>query len=279
MTDVTAAVTLSAAFMAGIAGSAHCVLMCGGLAGALGMRSRTIAAGCGNAWRDASLYHVGRLGGYATAGALFALFGATLQSALNLPMLATAARLAAALLMILAAVRILSGLNALAWIERLGARFWRLVQPLVRRAATRRAPGRSLLIGLLWGWLPCGLVYSVLLLAALSGSTARGAGIMLAFGLGTLPAMLTSSALAAGLRAWTRRQGARQLSGALLLVFGLWMAASAIPAGHPHHDLVGGMVPVWAERGLSRPVAARENLMRHRACDRATRHSVRRWLR
>lgn len=235
MTDATAAVTLSAAFMAGLAGSAHCVLMCGGLAGALGVRSRAITAG-GNAWRNASPYHIGRLGGYATAGALFGLFGATVLTVVNLPLLATTARLAAALLVILAAVRVLSGLNVLAWIERLGARFWKLVQPIVRQAATRRGPGRSLLIGLLWGWLPCGLVYSVLLLAALSGSAARGAGIMLAFGLGTMPVMLTSSAFAAHLGHWTRRHGARQVSGALLLVFGFWLAWSALPTEHQHHE-------------------------------------------
>jgi sulfite exporter TauE/SafE len=234
MTDVTEAVTLSAAFMVGIAGSAHCVLMCGGFAGALGMRSRTIAS-ADSAWRDASLYNIGRLSGYAAAGATFGLFGATLQSAVNLPLLATTARLAAGLLVIFAAVRILFGLNALAWIERLGARLWRLLQPIARQAATSRSPGRSLLLGLLWGWMPCGLVYSVLLLAALSGSTARGAGLMLAFGLGTMPAMLTSSALAAHVSAWTRRRAARQLGGALLLLFGLWMAWAAIPSSH-HHD-------------------------------------------
>lgn len=235
MTDVTAAVTLSAAFMAGIAGSAHCILMCGGLAGALSMRSRSVAP-AGTAWRDASLYHIGRVGGYATAGALFGLFGATLQSAVNLPLLATSARLAAGLLVILVAVRVLFGLNALAGIERLGARFWKLVQPLAKQAASSPGSGRSLLLGLLWGWLPCGLVYSVLLLAALTGSAARGAGIMLAFGLGTMPAMLTSSACAARLSDWTRRRATRQLGGALLLIFGVWMAWAAIPTEHRHHE-------------------------------------------
>lgn len=239
MTDITGVVTLSAAFMAGIAGSAHCVLMCGGLAGALSMRSRTVASARG-AWRDAALYHIGRVGGYTTAGALFGLFGATLQSAVNLPLFATVARLAAGLLVMLAAVRVLFGLNALAWIERLGARFWKLVQPIARQAVTSRAPGRSLLIGLLWGWLPCGLVYSVLLLAALAGSSARGGGIMLAFGLGTMPAMLTSSVFAVRLSDWTRRRATRQLGGALLLLFGFWMAWAAIPTEHHHHAQLDG---------------------------------------
>ncbi len=222
MSDLTGALTLSAALVAGIAGSAHCVVMCGGLVGALSMRH-------GGA---ASLpYHVGRLGGYSLAGALFGLFGASLQATLALPLLATTARLAAALLIVLAGVRVLSGVNALAWIERLGARFWKLVQPIARQAASRRGHGRSLLIGFLWGWLPCGLVYSALLLASLSGSTLRGAGVMLAFGLGTLPAMLGSSLVGARASRWLDAHGRRRWSGVLLLAFGIWVGWAALPGG------------------------------------------------
>lgn len=227
MTDIAQTVTLSAALIAGVAGSAHCVLMCGGLAGALSMGDRAAAP---------VLHHVGRLGGYSMAGALFGLFGASLQSLLNLPLLATTARLAAGLLVILAGVKIVSGINALAWIERLGARFWKLVQPIARQAARNRGPGRSLLLGLLWGWLPCGLVYSMLLLAALSGSSVRGAGVMLAFGLGTLPAMLAGSVLGARMQRWLAMQGRRRLSGAALILFGVWLAWAALPAAeHAGH--------------------------------------------
>lgn len=235
MTDIAQAVTLSAALMAGVAGSAHCLLMCGGLAGALSMRNRMATP---------SLYHVGRLGGYSMAGALFGLFGASLQSALNLPLLATTTRLAAALLVILAGVRVLSGLNGLAWIERLGARFWKLVQPVAKQAAggSGSSAGRSLLLGLLWGWLPCGLVYSMLLLAALSGNAVRGAAVMLAFGLGTMPAMLAGSLLGARMHRWFEMRGRRQWSGAVLLLFGAWLAWAAWPsldhAGHGSHPEV-----------------------------------------
>jgi uncharacterized protein len=230
MTDATAAVTLSAALMAGVAGSAHCAVMCGGLAGALSMRG-----GAGTA----VLYHVGRLSGYATAGMLFGLFGGSLHTTLNVPLLATTARLAAALLVILAGVRVVFGLNALAWIERLGARFWKLVQPIARQAAGRRSPAGSLMIGLLWGWLPCGLVYSVLLLAALSGNAWRGAGIMLAFGVGTVPAMLAGSMLGGHAGRWLAANGRRRWSGALLLGFGVWLAWAAFPTGqHEGHRLI-----------------------------------------
>ncbi|HEV8332749.1 MAG TPA: sulfite exporter TauE/SafE family protein [Steroidobacteraceae bacterium] len=237
MSDVTTGITLSAAFMAGIAGSAHCVVMCGGLAGALSMRNRVATSPVRNAWGDASLYHVGRLGGYAMGGALFGLFGASLQSIVNLPMLATTARVVAGLLVVLAGVKVLFGLNGLAWIERLGARFWRLVQPIARGAASSSNSGRSLLLGLLWGWLPCGLVYSVLLLAALSGSGLRGAGTMLAFGAGTLPAMLSGSVLGGTVSRWLAVRRRRQLGGMALLLFGVWLAWAAIPtAEHAAHN-------------------------------------------
>jgi uncharacterized protein len=112
-------------------------------------------------------------------------------------------------------------------------RFWRVVQPIAKRAANGRGAGRSLLIGFLWGWLPCGLVYSTLLLAALSGSALRGAGVMLAFGLGTLPAMLGSSLAGARVSRWLDAHGRRKWSGALPLVFGVWLAWVALPRRYP----------------------------------------------
>lgn len=237
MTGAAGAIALSAAFLAGIAGSAHCLVMCGGLSAALSMRSRAFMHSPRGAWREASLYHAGRLSGYSMAGALFGWFGASLQTLVDLPMLAMIARVTAGILVVLVAVRVLFGLNALSSIERQGARFWKLVQPLAKHAVGSRSPVRSLLLGLLWGWLPCGLVYSVLLLAALSGDALRGAGVMLAFGAGTLPAMLIASVAASELTRAAAVRGGRQLSGALLLFFGLWLVWAALPSrSHTHHD-------------------------------------------
>lgn len=252
MNDVAGTLTFSAALLAGIAGSAHCLVMCGGLSGALSMRG---------ARADAWVYHAGRLGGYTTAGAVFGLFGASLSSAVNLPMLSTIARVAAGLLVILVAVRVLFGLNALTWVERLGAWFWKLLRPLATHAVGNRSPARSLLLGLLWGWLPCGLVYSILLLAALSGEALRGAGIMIAFGIGTLPAMLTGSMLGAQMNRWLGVRQGRRLSGAVLLLFGLWLAWAALPlqsqhAGH-HDDGPKGLHGTIEAGSLSEAVSNR----------------------
>jgi sulfite exporter TauE/SafE len=231
MSDVSAVISLSAAFVAGAAGSVHCLAMCGGFAAALGMRSPGSAS---KALRDAWLYHCGRLGGYGLAGALFGLLGATLLAAVNLPLLATVARTGAGALLVLAALKILLGWNLLASIEHAGARYWKALQPIARRALQTSGVTRSLLVGLLWGWLPCGLVYSMLMFAALSGDSAHGAGIMVAFGLGTMPTMLTSSAFAARLGTWVRQRGIRQFGGALLLLFGCWTVWSALPSPHHH---------------------------------------------
>jgi uncharacterized protein len=232
MSNAAAVIGFSAALVAGAAGSVHCLAMCGGLAGALGMRSGVTPS---SALRDAWLYHCGRLAGYGLAGALFGLLGATLLSIANLPLLAAIARLAAGVLLILAALKVLFRWNLLSWIERAGARYWKVLQPVARRAMSGSGVAHSLTVGLLWGWLPCGLVYSMLVFAALGGNSMRGAGIMVAFGLGTMPAMLTSSAFAARIGNWTGQQGTRQLGGCLLLLFGCWIAWSALPS--PHHHL------------------------------------------
>ncbi len=231
MSNASAVISLSAAFVAGAAGSVHCLAMCGGLAAALGMRSPSSPS---KALRDAWLYHCGRLGGYGLAGALFALLGATLLATVNLPLLATVARTGAGALLVLAALKILLGWNLLTFIEHAGARYWKALQPIARRALQTSGVTRSLIVGLLWGWLPCGLVYSMLMFAALSGDSAHGAGIMVAFGLGTMPTMLTSSAFAARLGTWVRQRGIRQLGGALLLLFGCWTVWSALPSPHHH---------------------------------------------
>ena len=232
------AVALSAALVAGIAGSAHCFAMCGGMAGALGMRARATAANAAGAFFNAGAYQVGRIGGYATVGAIVGLAGASLQPLFDLVRFGAALRIASGALMILIALRILIRWNALGAVERLGARFWTKLQPLAQRAARSEGRGRALMLGFLWGWLPCGLVYSMLMFAAASGNPAQGAAIMAAFGVGTLPSMLTSSLLASQLQRMLARRWPRIVSGLLLIAFGVWMTAMPLlharTAGHVH---------------------------------------------
>jgi sulfite exporter TauE/SafE len=236
MADATAAISLSAAFIAGIAGSAHCFAMCGGLAGALGMRARSTATNAHSAFTNALSYHAGRLSGYAMAGAICGLIGASLQAVLDLARVGATLRTASGVLLILIALRMLSPWNPLRWLEALGARFWRGLQPFTLGTSKLTGHTHAIALGFLWGWLPCGLVYSMLLFAALSGNALNGAAILFAFGLGTLPSMLTSSVLASQVQRLLKSRWPRFASGALLLMFGAWMIWVSIPAaGHAHH--------------------------------------------
>ena len=109
----------------------------------------------------------------------------------------------------------------LARLERLGGRLWRRIEPLGRRLMPPRRPLQAIPLGAVWGWLPCGLVYSVLIWSLSAGSALRGAGLMLAFGLGTLPALLLMGMAAARFAAFTRRPAVRRLAGGLVFGFGL----------------------------------------------------------
>jgi len=213
--------SLAVAFVAGVSGSAHCLVMCGGLSGALGMRARTTGGNAPMALLHVSLYQAGRLLSYSLAGALCGLFGGFAQQLLDLAGLSLWLRVLAGVLMMLMGLQLLFRQPLLSWLEAAGAKLWARIAPLARQA---RSGGleQSLLLGMLWGWLPCGLVYSMLLLGALGGSAWQGAAVMLAFGLGTLPAMLGSSLLASQ---WARigaARGLRLVAASSMLVFGIW---------------------------------------------------------
>ena len=217
---VAGPISLFAAFVAGAAGSVHCVAMCGGLSGALGMRARRSGATWGQAFAHALTYQVGRISSYCVAGALVGSFGGLLQGAFDFNAAALVSRSLTGLILILAAVGILSKWRPLSRLERVGGRLWKHLAPAAR-AIPRAGLRSSLLLGMLWGWLPCGLIYSMLLVAALARGPLLGAATMLSFGLGTVPAVLTSVLL--GGQAWRAATARRWnlAAGSLLLVFGL----------------------------------------------------------
>ena len=110
--------------------------------------------------------------------------------------------------------------RALAFSERFGQQLWRHVQPLTRRFLPARTVAQAFPLGLLWGWLPCGLVYSALVTALASGSVRHGAATMLAFGAGTLPNLLLAGLLALRLKEYAAKAAVRIGAGMLVLAFG-----------------------------------------------------------
>lgn len=227
---------VASAFVLGFAGSVHCIGMCGGIAGALGQLS-PVKSPAAAATRSL-LHSTGRIASYATAGAAAGAFGqlvAVSDSAL-LPI-----RIALGLVIVAIGLQIgLTGRAAPA-LERAGQAIWRRLSPLTRRIGRPEHAWQIFAMGVVWGWLPCGLVYSALLLAAGSGAPATGALAMAAFGLGTLPAVLAASGLAAALARLGGALAVRRSAGALLVVFGLWSVVGtwAMAGAHAGHGMPG----------------------------------------
>ena len=232
MTLSPEAIGFAAAFVAGLAGSAHCFGMCGGFAAALGMRLRHSPSSLPIA-AHAVLYQLGRIGGYAAMGALCGTFGQALKSFMDFARIGGLLRLLSGALLVLVALRLLFRWNGLAMLERAGAGLWKSLQPL-----TRRLPGnaalQTVLLGALWGFLPCGMVYSMLAFSALSGTALKGFALMTAFGLGTAPAMLGGTLIAAKSVKALNSPVTRRMSGILLAGFGLWLLVAPL-AFQPRH--------------------------------------------
>jgi len=228
----TGQISLAAAFIAGVAGSVHCVAMCGGLAGALGMRARRIGRAPQLAFLHAAGSQAGRIISYSIAGLICGAAGSVLTALLDLARVAVLVRIMAGLLLIAIALRILLGWRLLGTVERWGARLWAKLAPLARNTQSANLSS-SILLGMIWGWLPCGLVYSMLAFAALTGSALQGAATMLLFGLGTLPAMLGGSIFSGQFWRVSMARRMNAAAGTLLLAFGLITVIA--PLQHAHH--------------------------------------------
>ncbi len=217
----------AAAFLIGLMGGVHCVGMCGGIVGALTAQTPRRR----RAWDLHLAYSAGRIASYAAAGAIMGMIGgAGLMFEQVLPVQMLLYVMANLVLVGLGAY--LAGLgNQLARVEALGAWLWRRIRPYSARVLPADTPAKAFALGTLWGWLPCGLVYSLLASALLSGGAASGAGVMLAFGLGTLPNLLLAGMAFKRLRDLTSDRRLRLAAGALVAGFGVAGLARAANLG------------------------------------------------
>ena len=204
---------LSTAFLAGLLGSGHCFGMCGGIAAGLGAMSR------GRGLVPALQFNLARLDSYAVLGMLAALI---LGSVTGLMPFARWLRLLTALLILMIGLKFLFNFRGIEWIERGGAGLWKKIMPLAMKAGNRQDGLGRVLLGLCWGFIPCGLVYTVLMTAASTANAASGAMTMLAFGLGTLPSMLGLTAAAPALSAFLEDRTVRRVIGFALVVLAIW---------------------------------------------------------
>jgi sulfite exporter TauE/SafE len=220
-----------AVFLIGLLGGVHCAGMCGGIVSALSLQTPRPVGKQSPVWPLHLAYNLGRISSYAIAGALMGALG-SLGLLLNNWLPVQMILYVGANLMMVALGLYLTGLTrTLAFVERAGQWLWRRVQPSTRRFLPVRGVAQAFPLGMLWGWLPCGLVYSLLAMTLLSGSALRGAAIMLAFGLGTLPNLMLAGLLLVRFRSAIQGRALRLGSGLIVLGFGVWGLFNATALG------------------------------------------------
>ena len=219
--------TLLSVLLVGFLGGTHCIGMCGGIVGAL-----SLGGGAGRRWPQHLAYNLGRILSYGLAGMLAGALGAASSHLGEQWVLRLLLYILANLMLVALGFYLLGFTRTLGWLEAAGQGLWRRIQPFSRRFLPARSPAQAFPLGLLWGWLPCGLVYSVLTTALVSGSPLRGGAVMLAFGLGTLPNLLLAGLLAARLNKLVRRPWIRSIAGSAVLIFGLWGLLGAWRLAH-----------------------------------------------
>jgi len=217
---------ISTAFMLGLLSSAHCIGMCGGIMGAL-----TMAVPADAQKRRVVLvttYNLGRIGSYSLMGLLFGVFG---QGFVELGG-ATWLRSLAGLLLIAMGLYLANWWRGLHYLEAGGRYLWAYLQPLGKPLMPVNTLTKAMLLGILWGWLPCGLVYSALVYAMAQANPLQAALLMLAFGVGTLPSVMATGLAAQFFTRFLQQRSIRWAFAVLIIGFGAWTLWGA--AGHDH---------------------------------------------
>jgi sulfite exporter TauE/SafE len=219
--------TLTGVFLAGLLGGPHCAGMCGGVVSAL-------ARGSGNASPGAVMllaYNAGRIGAYVTAGAIVGGIGSGGLFVRGSPAFAQFLFAAASLVLVVIGLRLAGIARVDGVLERGGAVLWRSIAPVARAFVPVRSLPGAVAAGFVWGWLPCGMVYTAALAALVSGSAGSGALIMAAFGLATLPAMLGIGFCAGRVAARLQKGSVRIAAGLIVVAFGVYgLASLAFPS-------------------------------------------------
>ncbi len=225
-----------AAFIVGLLGGVHCIGMCGGIVSAL-----TFSLPSAQRQNTTQLlplllaYNTGRIGGYVLAGAIAGGIGSVLLSFTDLETgraglnaVRYVLQIIAALFMIALGLYLAGVWSVIAKVESAGRALWKHIEPFGRRFMPVNSAAKALPLGFIWGWLPCGLVYSVLIWALSAGNALNGALLMLAFGLGTLPNLMIMGALAVKLTNLTRNPTLKRTAGFLVVLLGLGLLGYAL---------------------------------------------------
>jgi hypothetical protein len=232
---------LGGALLSGLLGGAHCAAMCGGIATGLSVRQN-------GGWWVALQPNLGRIVGYTVAGAIVGGIGHGLLGIARMPELTLALRATVGLVLILAALRLLDTRGRLSFLHAAGGgRAWQWLRPLQRRLWPANTAPRRMALGMLWGWMPCGLSTTLLAAAWLQASALHGGLTMAAFGIGTLPVMLPLTWAGARFGQRMQRGGWRTAMGLCVLGAGVLTLAAPLLMQAP---AVHGMLSALGCRSL-----------------------------
>ena len=211
------------AFIIGLMSGVHCVGMCGGIVGALSMGvNKQTHSSSASYFSMLLAYNFGRLFSYTLAGALMGGIGWLLSHWLLIQNFQLVLQFMAAVIMILLGLYLSGWWTVLRHIERVGSQLWRHIEPISKKLLPVSCFSQAVILGMLWGWLPCGLVYSVLIWSVSTGDFQQGALLMLFFGLGTLPNLLAMGFFVRQLSHLASKVWLRQFAGSIIICFGLW---------------------------------------------------------
>ncbi|MDZ7661929.1 sulfite exporter TauE/SafE family protein [Thiohalophilus sp.] len=235
-------IALVSAFIVGLFSSLHCLGMCGGIIGALTFSLPPAVRE--HRWRlfpYISAYNLGRITSYTAAGALLGWLGDSLFKVLSPDTGHLILQGIASAMMIGIGLYLAEWFPRFAMIEQLGKPLWKRLQPWGQKLIPVRSPWHAWLFGLVWGWLPCGLVYSALIISGTAGDAVYGALFMLSFGAGTLPSVMTAGILTGWMARLSRLTQVKMGVGLLLIV--LAIASFYLTWAHGHQHVSVGSLP------------------------------------
>lgn len=219
------------AFIVGLFSSLHCVTMCGSIIGTLTLSLKPeIRENKKRLLPFIINYNLGRLFSYTTGGLIAGFLGTVLIIPFNHETGYRALQILSATIMAGAGMFIAGWFPGFAYIEKFGSKLWRLLDPVGRKLLPVTKLHQAFLFGIIWGWLPCGLVYTALALAITTGNIVSSALTMLSFGAGTLPAIISVGAMGGAFSKLARMNRFRQTIGVLLIILAI---LSALPWLNP----------------------------------------------
>ena len=214
------------AFLVGFLGVVHCAGMCGGIIGSLSLGQ--VADTRVQKLSILLSYNIARILSYAVAGGLMGSVGWFASSWLEIHYAQGVLQLIAGLFLLALGLYLGGWWFGLNQVEQIGSLFWKKIEPVGRRLIPVKNFRQAFVLGLVWGWLPCGLVYSVLIWTMSAGSFVDGALMMASFGLGTLPNLLLMGLFAGSLTKYFQNQWLRKISGSMIIVFAVYTLVLAV---------------------------------------------------